>query len=213
MDGANEEKIGLREIRDLVINAGMQAIPYVGGPLATLYFGYKQEKRFKRLENFYNELLKKVNEMNITFPSLTSHNSDELNAIIEELHERIESENIEGKRKLYQNFYIKTLLFPVNGIFDERKLFLDILAELTPLQVELLVFISKQSVPIPDNQIVRPGTEQSVISGSIAQLTNYGLITSQLNGITIGGGTPGIQHKIYLSAFGKKFHDFCLKDA
>ena len=30
-----------KEKFELVVNAGLQAIPYVGGPLATLYFGYK----------------------------------------------------------------------------------------------------------------------------------------------------------------------------
>ena len=38
----NKDKI------ELIVNAGLQTIPYVGGPLATLYFGYKQEKRVER---------------------------------------------------------------------------------------------------------------------------------------------------------------------
>ena len=45
-----------KEKFELVVNAGLQAIPYVGGPLATLYFGYKQEQRFQRIE----QTLKKV---------------------------------------------------------------------------------------------------------------------------------------------------------
>lgn len=39
--------------KDIVIEAIIQTIPYVGGALSTLYFGHKQEKRFKRLETFY----------------------------------------------------------------------------------------------------------------------------------------------------------------
>ena len=39
-----------KEKFELAVNAGLQAIPYVGGPLATLYFGYKQEQRFQRIE-------------------------------------------------------------------------------------------------------------------------------------------------------------------
>lgn len=46
----DKEKISGKDKLELVINAGLQAIPYVGGPLATLYFGYKQEQRFQRVE-------------------------------------------------------------------------------------------------------------------------------------------------------------------
>lgn len=42
--------------KEVILEALMQALPYVGGSLATLYFGHKQEKRFKRLEKFYEEL-------------------------------------------------------------------------------------------------------------------------------------------------------------
>lgn len=52
-DSKEDEHLSAREKRDLVIQAGIQAIPHVGSALATLYFGRKQELRFKRLETFY----------------------------------------------------------------------------------------------------------------------------------------------------------------
>ena len=53
VDSKENEHLSAIEQRDLVIQAGMQAIPYVGSSLATLYFGRKQDLRFKRLETFY----------------------------------------------------------------------------------------------------------------------------------------------------------------
>ena len=45
-----------KEKFELAVNAGLQAIPCVGGPLATLYFGYKQEQRFQRIEQTLQEV-------------------------------------------------------------------------------------------------------------------------------------------------------------
>ncbi|MFZ3114229.1 MAG: hypothetical protein WA133_09200 [Syntrophales bacterium] len=60
--------------RDLVIQTGMQAIPYVGGSLAALYFGAKQERRFKRLESFYAELAEEVQRISDQIPSVEGQN-------------------------------------------------------------------------------------------------------------------------------------------
>lgn len=70
------------------VNAGLQAIPYVGGPLATLYFGYKQEQRFQRIEQTLKEVAEELNGMSI--PSIEEHNKDELIPLIDELTDKIE---------------------------------------------------------------------------------------------------------------------------
>ena len=48
-----DEKLSRKEIRDQIIQVGLNALPYVGSPLAALFFGIRNEKRFKRLEAFY----------------------------------------------------------------------------------------------------------------------------------------------------------------
>ena len=79
--------------KDSVIEAAVQSIPYVGGPLATLYYGNKQEKRFKRLEKFYEELREEFSKFQNNFADISSHNPDELSAILtripKELHKQI----------------------------------------------------------------------------------------------------------------------------
>lgn len=196
--------------KDSVIEAAVQSIPYVGGPLATLYYGNKQEKRFKRLEKFYEELREEFSKFQNNFADISSHNPDELSAILEELNEKVESEHLELKRKLYKNYFKKTMIYPVNGNYDERKLFLDILSSLTPLQIEIIVFLAKQLSPIEGNSISKPGVEQAVIVGSIAQLKNNGLIDAAVNSIVIGSSSGSINENITLSKFGKRFNEFCL---
>lgn len=196
---------------DTLIEAAVQAIPYVGAPLATLYFGNKQEKRFRRLEKFYEELKKEMSRYANVYEDISQHNPAELSAIIEELNEKVESEHLEFKRKLYKNYFRKTMIQPVNGNFDERKLFLDILSAVTPLQIEIIVFLATQSSAVTSNTITKPGVEQAVILGSVAQLKNYGLIEAIVNSIVLGGSNGSINENVTLSKFGIKFNIFCLQ--
>ncbi len=197
--------------RDTIIEAAVQAIPYVGAPLATLYFGNKQEKRFRRLEKFYEELKEEMSKSPNVYKDITQHNPEELSAIIEELNEKVESEHLEFKRSLYKTYFMKTMIKPVNGNFDERKLFLDILSAVTPLQIEIIVLLATKSSAVTSNTISKPGVEQAVILGSLAQLKNYGLIESTVNSIVVGGSNGSINENVTLSKFGIKFNDFCLQ--
>lgn len=124
---------------EVIIELLVQAIPYVGGPLAALYFGNKQEKRFRRLERFYQELKDEIENVGQALPNIASHNPEELSAIMEELNEKVETEHLEVKRRYYKEYFKNTMRYPVNGNYDERKLFLDILGALTPLQIELVI--------------------------------------------------------------------------
>jgi len=56
----NDIKLNNKENTRLGIQAAIQAIPYVGSSIATLYFGYKQEIRFKRLETFYKSISNEI---------------------------------------------------------------------------------------------------------------------------------------------------------
>lgn len=65
------------------------------------------------------------------------------------------------------------MLTPTNGNYEERKLFLNILSQITPMQIELFQFVLKNSNVI-DLQITKPNTDISLIRSSILQLENYG---------------------------------------
>jgi hypothetical protein len=202
------EKVDIN--KDVIIESLMQAIPYIGAPLANLYFGHKQEKRFKRIEQFYLELKDEIGRVERTFPDISSHNPEELSAILEELNEKVETEHLEVKRKYYKEYFKNSMLFPVNKNFDERKLFLDILSALTPLQIELIVFLSAQSAPLNGSSIIKPGVDQSLIAGSLAQLKTFGITNNVLTSIVLGGSSSAVNENISLSNFGKRFHSFCL---
>ena len=68
------DKLSNSEKRDLILQAGIQLVPYVGGPMASLYFGSKQEKRFKRLESFYQEIAREVEAMRDSIGTIEQQN-------------------------------------------------------------------------------------------------------------------------------------------
>ncbi len=204
----DENKINAKDKLELVVNAGLQAIPYIGGPLSTLYFGYKQEQRFQRVEQTLKEVASEL--QNCKLPKIEEHNSEELMPLIDELTDKIEDERIELKRNLYKEYFKNILKTPTNGNYEERKLFLEVLSQITPLQIELFQFILKNPNVI-DADILKPDVDISLIKSSILQLENYGLVIATLNSITLGGSQSGMPMNLVASEFGKRFNEFCLK--
>ena len=201
--------IGNKEKFELAVNAGLQAIPYVGGPLATLYFGYKQEQRFSRIEQTLKEIGQELEGKDL--PSIEYHNKEELMALIAELTDKIESEYMEYKRQLYKRYFKNILITPTNGNYEERKLFLTVLSQITPLQIELFKFVMENK-DVVDLTINKPGTDISLIRSSLLQLENMGLIVATIHSISLGGNSPGMPMMLNCSEFGKRFNRFCLED-
>lgn len=196
--------------RDTIINAAIQAVPYVGAPIATLYFGHKQERRFKRLETFYDEIRSELNGVQDRLADIKDQNPEEFRAILEELHEQVESEQISSKKRYYKTYFKSTLVEPVNGNYDERKLFLNILKSLSTFQIEIFTFIIRHGKPVISNQIQKPGVDQALIKGAVGQLVNHGLLNSQLDSIAFDSGGGQMDESISVSKFGSHFHDFCI---
>lgn len=208
----NNEKLSNADKRDLVIQASMELVPYVGGPLATLYFGSKQEKRFKRIESFYKEISEEIGRMKDSISSLDNQDPNQLEAIIESLHEKIEAEPTEEKRDYFKKYFKSTLKNPVAGNFDERRYFLDTLANLTLLECELLICLKTQPSALQVRSIQKPGVDIYAIAGSIGRLKTNGFIAASQGSISIGGSTDNsLNELVTLTAFGRKFIQFCLE--
>jgi len=211
MDNEEDNKLSSSEKRDLVIQAGMQAIPYVGGSLATFYFGAKQERRFNRLESFYAELAKEIEGISKQIPSIEKQNKVALEVLIEELHEKIEVEPTAEKRQFFKNYFKNTLRQPITTDFDKRKYFLDTLGEMTLLECELLAFLSTQDKPTPVGDIQKPNIDQYAIVGAIGRLKSYGFLIAFQGSFAIGGGSDNaLQEQVRVSDFGKEFQNYCL---
>jgi len=203
------EKLTANERRDLAIEAGLQLIPYVGGSLATLYFGAKEERRFRRIETFYQEVATEVKKTMKSF-SISPDDEVSLIAIIEQVNERIEIEQIEEKRRYLKNFLTNIFLQSV-GSFDEKSFFLQSLGSMTYLECEVLSGLAVQTAAVPVRGIQKNGVSQYAIVGAVGRLRNLGFIETTITSLQFGGDNA-FNESIELSEFGKKFHNFCIMD-
>ena len=193
--------------KDIIIEAGMNAIPYIGGSLATLYFGSKQEKRFERLENFYKQIKEELENNPIDKSNFSKHNQEELENLIEDLHSRIETETRELKQKLFRNFYINTLESPIIKDFDERKSFLDILDNLSELQCNLLAFFAKQNNPVQIRNLT--GADIYVLYGGVNKLISYGFLETRRGSYIMNGmQDEKLDDYVIISNYGKRFVEY-----
>jgi len=213
VDSEENKQLSSIEKRDLVIQAGMQAIPYIGGTLATLYFGKKQELRFKRLETFYKEVAEEISDLEDKLAPSEAYDKEALTAIIEELNEKIEREQVQEKREYFKSYLKNTLINPIKqGNYDERRFFLDALGSMSLLECELLGSFNKNTEPTRVGQIRKSGVDQYAIVGAVARVKTYGFLISGQPGISIGGSQDNsLLETVKISDFGKRFCEFCLK--
>ncbi|HDX9589265.1 TPA: hypothetical protein ROX98_002248 [Bacillus pseudomycoides] len=205
------EKLTIKEKTEIAIQAGLQLVPYVGASLSALYFGTKQEKRFKRIESFYQEFSDTIEQRNLQLPSIDFHNQDNLISLIEQLNDKVEREQTEQKREYFKKYLFSTLSSPTNDNFDERRFFLEILANMTLLECDLLILLHQQSQPVKVGAIKSPGIDQYAIVGAIGRLKMHGLLSAFIGDFSVGGGDNALNEYVAPSSFGMKFINYCLE--
>lgn len=206
-----DSKLNWKDKLSLVVETGLQLVPYVGGALSTAYFGTQQEKRFKRLESFYQEFSYFITQNETTLQPIHNHDEEKLVALIEELNEKVERESTVQKRNYFKNFLLNTLSTPTNENFDERRFFLDTLSNMTLLECEILQVIKQQSEPVMVRNLEKPGTDLYAIVGCIGRLRLYGFIKLQNTNIMFNGGDDSLNDSFVVSDFGKRFIEYCIE--
>lgn len=199
-------KLKPKDYLNLVVEAGIGAVPYVGGPLQTLYFGAQNEKRFKRIENFYEELSKKVSELGNLV--LGDRNNDQLIGIIETIHDEIEKSKSADKIGYFVNSYKNLLLHSSNPSIDMDELFVNILSGLTKFEITILSFLFRNKGAV--GTLTIDGVDQILITGCLSRLSDLGLVNKHLESLTFGG-TGEQQYNYSISDIGISFCYYILQ--
>jgi len=198
---------------DIVAQTAISLIPYVGSPIAAAYASVKNEKRFKRVETFYQELYSDVEAMKDKIKPFEEHDEEALVAIIEKLNDKVEQEHVQDKRDYFKKFFTNTLLDPMQKMnYDERTFFLETLSTMSILECEVLKLVSGQNDFTQVGSINKPGTQQYAIVGAINRLKSYGFLMTGQGSMTIGGGSDNsLTELVKVSDFGKSFISFSLQ--
>jgi hypothetical protein len=207
------EKLSNKDKIEIIVEAGLNAIPMIGGSLATLYFSTKQEKRFKRVEKFYELLKTDFDRFKEKIENIDNLNKEEVVGIIEEINERVESDYTEEKLKYFKNCFYNTLTDSIDDGYGKRKYFINVLGQLTPLDIEVITNLFKVDdghgyLPDPND---KEGNNPEFV-GSLEKLKSIGIVYSKLNG-TLRPGINWAEITLYtISDFGKEFARFCLEN-
>jgi len=192
--------------KDVIVQASLSAIPFVGISLSTAYFSIKQERRFQRIETFYDDVSERISKIENKILSFQLHDEESLISLIERLNEEIEIESSQRKRDYFKNFLINLLQSPtLDSNYDERQLLLDCLASITFLELQVLLSISEQH----KHTVSTPEVDEGVREGAVSRLENLGLLRASYITETRAGHSPTTK-RVFLSGFGEKFIDFCL---
>lgn len=214
IDNLRKIELTSKEKAQLVIQSAIQAIPYVGGSIATLYFGRKQEIRFERLESFFRELAEEIKEIKGKIKSIEIQDKEAFIFILESLNEKVEIEYSNDKRKFFKNYFKNTLKEPINELnFNERRYFLDVLGLINILECKILkILIEKGNVSTQIKDIKIESVDIYAIIGAIEKLKSYGFLESYTLSVRFGTEQDNrIQEKVRLSNYGKKFYEFCIE--
>ncbi len=192
--------------KDTIIEAGINAIPYVGGAVAALYFGNKNEKRFQRLEEFYEKLREELESGTYDEFNFNETNAEQFQDLISEVHEKVEKESRETKKKLLRNFFTTTIQNPLEGDFDLRLIFLDSLDSLSEFDCKILAFLKTQEqVQIK----VISGADPYLIYSSVNKLTSLGFLETRRGSFTMNGKQDeNLDNIVFLSRLGKQFIEY-----
>lgn len=180
---------------NLVIESAIGEIPVIGGVVSSLYFGAQNEKRFKRIESFYEDLNTKMKQIEHLIPqNVDSNSQDQLIGIIETIHSEIEKSKTKNKTIYFVNAYKNLLLSSNKSLLDTEELYVEILSSLTKIEIDLLAlsFRNQSSVGRPTGVL---DIDDNLAIGIMNRLSDFGLINKHLEQIVIGGG--GAETYIY----------------
>lgn len=204
----NDPKLTPRDYVDLAIEAGIGAIPYVGGSIQTLYFGRQNEIRFKRIETFYQQLNERLSPIENSLPSEVNDTSKEqLVGIIETINSEVEKSRSKNKTQYFVNAYKNLLLHSSQINLNEEELYVNILSDISNIEIQLLAFYFRNKGS--KGKLTNVNIDASLLNGSMNRLANFGLINKHLESIAIGGG--GAEDYTYsISSLGINFCQYIL---
>lgn len=140
------------------------------------------------------------------------HDKEALAAIIEELNEKIEREQVREKRAFFKAYFKNTLIYPVKGNYQERRFFLDTLSSMSLLECEVLGDLHKQTNQVRVGDIQKPGVDQYAIVGAIGRLKSFGFLVSGQASFSVGSDVDNmLDETVKVSNFGCHFCEFCLR--
>lgn len=206
-----------------IVKAALNAVPVVGGPIASLIDDYIPESRQKRVEKFSQDL---ADELSRVQESLDEGyvKTEEFAYLFTRVYQNVVRDYQQEKLDAYRNILVNSLRVDLAASVQER--FLTLVEQLSPLHLRVLsAFISdehnsnvfaqnpnRSSMSIGETlRILLPELPEGEVVRCVFDLDQMG-ITNRVHGLLTGTMTEfgARQLEGRLTAFGREFVDFVL---
>lgn len=210
------DKLNWKDRGDLVVEAAVASIPYVGAALQTAYFGSKNEKRFKRIESFYNELNSDVSKLKskmATSDQLQSI-SDNLSDFMEATNNIIESQSSLAKRSMLHNAFLTVLTSPSQIDWSETRFFMTTVNQIDLIDLQIMLALEK--MPADKWATIKAIEDGSKLDhfytvGLTERLVNFGYVEKRLGNISMLDDGTVIDTFFRTTELGSHFLSFTMR--
>jgi hypothetical protein len=208
----DEQSLPIRTYTSLIVEAGVNAIPVVGGSLATLYFGRQQEVRFAKLERFYKEMSEILKTVEMKIIGADKQSIESLAEIIDEINEAVLYDITEKRKEYLKHCFYNTLCSKIENQSDKYKYFIKTLGIITNQQLQTVSDLFKFP-PGHGCKYMEDGQDVAhEFNASLESLKSYGFINATMHGTIRPGVNWGHITLFSLSEFGREFAKYCLND-
>jgi len=126
-----------------VVRTALEAVPLVGGSLATAWSEWDTNRRFARIESTVQHLAFRLAALGDRFDATTI--GDEELQLLEEVLRRVQIEHREMKRQKFAQILVGTWTSQRHRPFEERMQHIRALDEFSSLHIEILQFLAKRT--------------------------------------------------------------------
>lgn len=194
----------------IAFNAAIQLIPYVGGPISSVWSSYKQELINKRVEEFHAKVIADIEELKNVHVS-SEVDPERLEDLISKVYEKVESESSGSKVELLRRFLKSALKNPPTNDYDERLVFLNDLSSMSDLECWVLSVLANHG-PVIVGGLRVEGISPYAFVGAVERLRGRGFIVSlRVNFVSNGGADEILSSQVSISDYGNKFVKHCLE--
>jgi hypothetical protein len=192
-----------------IVRTALEAVPYVGGSLATAWSEWDTNRRFARIESTVQHLTFRLAAL-AEKSDLATIGDEELQ-LLEEVLRRVQIEHRESKRQQFAQMLVGTWTSQRHRPFEERMQHIRALDEFSSLHIEILQFLARQSEgafpsysAIGDAVDVSAEHRDTVLIPALDRLASgYGYI-KRAWGMSTGEGAPLISTNLSVEGIARK---------
>lgn len=215
----SNDKLHGKDYAWLAVEAAVASIPTVGSALQTAYFGAKNEKRFKRVEDFYKHLSEDVEQLKdqLTTSDEIHQYSEQISQYMEKVNDVIESNPTFTKRSMLRTGFLNILKSPSTINWEQEEYFTSIIPQVDLTDIRILIGLrpldQNKWAQIPNIVAAFDGKlDKFYLTGLCERLTNFGLVEKRYGSISMQPNGTIIETYYRITNLGKKFLMFTTEE-